>query len=171
MLLTSAIISGLGLGSMYGPDRARLPHHLYGIDTVNFAQGSALMLGAVLGYTFAVTFGWPMPIAILTALAACALFGLVVERALVRPFVVRGSSSWLMATVAGGILINNVVMFTYGKEPRSFPSMFAVKSISVFGTGVDPLQLMIPVVSVAVAMSVLDPDPLWQGVARRGAEP
>lgn len=154
MLLTSAIISGLGLGSMYG--LIALGYHVtYAVsNTVNFAQGSALMLGAVLGYTFAVTFGWPMPIAILTALTACALFGLLVERALVRPFVVRGSSSWLMATVAGGILINNVVMFTYGKEPRSFPSMFAVKSVSVFGTGVDPMQLMIPVVSVAVAVAL-----------------
>ena len=154
MLLTSAIISGLGLGSMYG--LIALGYHVtYAVsNTVNFAQGSAVMLGAVLGYSLAVTFGWPMPIAILTALAICALFGLLVERALVRPFVVRGSSSWLMATVAGGILLNNVVMFTYGKEPRSFPSIFAAKSVSVFGTGVDPLQLMIPVVSIAVAVAL-----------------
>lgn len=152
MLLTSAIVSGLGLGSMYG--LIALGFHItYAVsNTVNFAQGSALMLGAVLGYTFGVTFGWPMPIAILAALTICALFGLLVERTLVRPFVVRGSSAWLMATVAGGILLDNAVMFAYGKEPRSFPSPFAVEPVSIFGAGVYPLQLIIPIVSIAVAV-------------------
>ena len=55
MLLTSAIISGLGLGSMYG--LIALGFHVTYVvsNTVNFSQGSAMMLGAVLGYTFAVT--------------------------------------------------------------------------------------------------------------------
>jgi branched-chain amino acid transport system permease protein len=57
-----------------------------------------------------------------------------------------------MATVAGGIFLDNAVMFTYGKEPRSFPSIFTQKSISVFGAGVYPLQLLIPIVSLAVAI-------------------
>ena len=154
MLLISAIISGLGLGSMYG--LIALGYHVtYAVsNTVNFAQGSALMLGAVLGYTFAVTLGWPMPVAAFAALAICGLFGLLVERVLVRPFVVRRSSAWLMATVAGGILLDNAVMFTYGKEPRSLPSLFAVQPVSVLGAGVYPLQLIIPVVSIAVAIAL-----------------
>ena len=154
MLLISAILSGIGLGSMYG--LIALGYHVtYAVsNTVNFAQGSALMLGAVLGYTFSITFGWPMPAAIVAALAICGLFGLLVERALVRPFVARGSSAWLMATVAGGILLDNAVMFTYGREPRSFPSVLAVKSVSVFGAGVYPLQLVIPLVSIAAALAL-----------------
>jgi branched-chain amino acid transport system permease protein len=154
MLLISAILSGIGLGSMYG--LIALGYHVtYAVsNTVNFAQGSALMLGAVLGYTFSITFGWPMPAAIVAALAICGLFGLLVERALVRPFVARGSSAWLMATVAGGILLDNLVMFTYGKEPRSFPSVLAAKSVSVFGAGVYPLQLVIPLVSIVVALTL-----------------
>ena len=61
MLLTSAIITGLGLGSMYG--LIALGFHVTYVvsNTVNFSQGSAMMLGAVLGYTFAVTLGWPLP--------------------------------------------------------------------------------------------------------------
>ena len=52
MLITSAIISGLGLGSMYG--LIALGFHVTYVvsNTVNFSQGSAMMLGAVLGYTF-----------------------------------------------------------------------------------------------------------------------
>jgi branched-chain amino acid transport system permease protein len=152
MLITSAIISGIGLGSMYG--LIALGFHVTYIvsHTVNFAQGSAVMLGAVLGYTFAITLGWPIPLAIAAALLLCALFGLLVERTLVRPFADRGSNAWLMATVAGGIVLDNVVMFTFGKEPRSFPSFLAQKPVEIFGAGVYPLQLIIPVVGIAAAL-------------------
>lgn len=152
MLLTSAVISGLGLGSMYG--LIALGFHVTYVvsNTVNFSQGSAMMLGAVLGYTFAVTLGWPLPLAAITALAACALVGALIERTLVRPFAERGSNAWLMATVAGGIVLDNLVLFTFGKEPRGFPSVLAMKPVQIFGAGVYPLQLVIPVAGIAIAI-------------------
>ena len=152
MLLTSAVISGLGLGSMYG--LIALGFHVTYVvsNTVNFSQGSAMMLGAVLGYTFAVTLGWPLPLAAVTALAACALVGALIERTLVRPFAERGSNAWLMATVAGGIVLDNLVLFTFGKEPRGFPSVLAMKPVQIFGAGVYPLQLVIPVAGIAIAI-------------------
>ena len=154
MLLSSAIVSGLAVGSMYG--LIALGFHVTYVvsNTVNFSQGSSMMLGAVLGYTFAIKLGWPMPLAVAMALALCALFGLVVERALVRPFAERGSNAWLMATVAGGIVLDNIVLFTFGKEPRAFPSFLAQKPISLFGAGVFPLQLIIPLVGIGIAIAL-----------------
>jgi branched-chain amino acid transport system permease protein len=154
MLVVSAIISGLGLGSMYG--LIALGFHVTYVvsNTVNFSQGSSMMLGAVLGYVFGIRLGWPMPLAILTALILCALFGLLVERTLVRPFAERGSNAWLMATVAGGIVLDNAVLFTFGKEPRGFPSMLATKPIDLFGAGVYPLQLVIPLAGLGIAVGL-----------------
>ncbi len=154
MLILSAIVSGLSLGSMYG--LIALGYHVtYTVShSVNFAQGSSVMLGAVLGYTLWVTLGLPLPVAVLLALILCGLSGLVVERALVRPFVSKGSSAWLMATVAGGIVLDNAVMFTFGKEPRSLPSVLAQKPVDLFGAGVYPLQLVIPVVGIAIALGL-----------------
>jgi branched-chain amino acid transport system permease protein len=153
-MLASAIISGIGLGSMYG--LIALGFHITYVvsNTVNFAQGSAMMLGAVLGYTFGIRYGWPMPLAVIASLAICALFGLVVERILVRPFVAKGSNAWLMATVAAGIVLDNAVLFTFGKEPRGFPSALASKPIQLFGAGVYPLQLVIPLVGVGIALAL-----------------
>ena len=151
MLVISAIITGLGLGAMYG--LLALGFHITYVvsNTVNFSQGSSMMLGAVLGYTFAITLGWPMPLAILSALILCGVFGVAVEMFLVRPFVDRGSNAWLMATIAGGIILDNVVLFTFGKEPRSFPSVFATDAVNIFGIGAYPLQLVIPVVGIVAA--------------------
>ena len=152
MLITAAIISGIGLGSMYG--LIALGFHVTYVvsSTVNFSQGSAMMLGAVLGYTFGVRLHWPMPLALLAALMLCGLFGLVVERMLVRPFAERGSNGWLMATVAGGIVLENATLFTFGKEPRSFPSWLAEKPVDVFGAGAYPLQLVIPLAGLGIAV-------------------
>lgn len=153
-MLTSILVSGLGLGSMYG--LVALGFHVtYAVSgTVNFAQGSVVTLGAVLAYALGVTLGWPMPAAIVLALVGCALFGLVVEVALVRPFVARGSDAWLLATVAGGIVLDNTVLFTFGKEPRSLPSPLATKPVAILGTGIYPLQLVIPVVGIALAFAI-----------------
>nr|WP_127091079.1 branched-chain amino acid ABC transporter permease [Aquabacter cavernae] len=153
-MIVSAIVSGLSLGAMYG--LIALGYHVtYAVsNTVNFSQGSSVMLGAVLCYTLWITFGWPVTLAVVVALFLCALFGLVVERFLVRPFAARGSNAWLMATVAGGIILDNAVMFSFGKEPRSLPSVLAQKPVSLFGAGVYPLQLAIPVVGIAVALGL-----------------
>jgi branched-chain amino acid transport system permease protein len=123
-------------------------------NTVNFSQGSSVMLGAVLGYTFATTLGWPLPAAFAVSLLACAGFGLIVERTLVRPFAARGSNAWLMATVAGGIVLDNAALFAFGKEPRSFPPMLSTQPIMILGAGVFPLQLVIPLVGLGVAAAL-----------------
>lgn len=154
MLVFSALVTGLGLGSMYG--LLALGFHVtYAVSaTVNFAQGSSMMLGAVFAYTFAVRLGWPLAAAAAAALALCALYGALVELVAVRPFARRGSNAWLMATVALGILVDNTVLFTFGKEPRGFNLPWASGSFQVFGVGVSPLQVVIPAVGLALAAAL-----------------
>ena len=153
MLIPSALITGFGLGSMYG--LLALGFYVtYAVsNTVNFAQGSTMMLGAVLAFTFGVTLGWPMWIAVVLALAGCMLWGVIVERIAVRPFVVRGSGAWLMATVALGIVLDNVVLFTFGKDPRGMPpSVLTTETFALGGLNVQPLQVLIPVAGLLIAV-------------------
>src|SRR5438309_3708919 len=102
-MLGTALISGFGLGSIYGLIALGFTLTFSVSGTVNFAQGSSVMLGAVLCYVVSVTLHWPFFIAVALALVGCGLWGLIVERIAVRPFVSRGSNAWLMATVALGI--------------------------------------------------------------------
>jgi branched-chain amino acid transport system permease protein len=120
--------------------------------TVNFAQGSAMMVGAVLGYTFCITWNWPLWLALPATLSFCALYGLVIERCLVRPFHSRGSQAWLMATVAAGILVDNLALFTFGKEPRQFDSSLVHLNVELFGSNVGAQQLLIPLAGAAIAL-------------------
>jgi branched-chain amino acid transport system permease protein len=149
-MLASAILTGLGLGSMYG--LLALGFYItYSVSsTVNFAQGSSMMLGAVFAYTFSVKLGWPLLPAAALALALCALYGVIVELVAVRPFARRGSNAWLMATVALGIVADNTVLFTFGKEPRGFPMPLG-GSLQLAGINVSHLQLAIPAVGLSLA--------------------
>ncbi|MGV6394294.1 branched-chain amino acid ABC transporter permease [Pseudomonas caspiana] len=153
-MFTAAIVTGLGLGSMYA--LLALGFHLtYVVSrTVNFAQGSAMMVGAVLGYTFCITWGWSLWLALPLTLLLCAVYGLVIERWLVRPFHSRGSQAWLMATVAGGILVDNLALFTFGKEPRQFESRLVNLNVELFGNNVGALQLLIPLAGAAIALAL-----------------
>lgn len=155
MLIPSAIITGFGLGSMYG--LLALGFYVtYAVsNTVNFAQGSAMMLGAVLTFSFVVNLGWPMWLSVVSALMLCTMWGVAVERIGVRPFARRGSDAWLMATVALGIILENVVLFTFGKDPRGMPpSPLTTEAFYVADLRIQPLQVVIPVVGLAMAVAL-----------------
>jgi branched-chain amino acid transport system permease protein len=59
-----------------------------------------------------------------------------------------------MSTVAAGIVLDNVVLFTYGKEPRMLPSMMPDVSYIVGDLIIMPLQIAIPVVGLLAGASL-----------------
>jgi branched-chain amino acid transport system permease protein len=149
-----SIVSGLSMGAMYG--LLALGFHItYAVsNTVNFAQGTSLMLGAVLCYVFSVSMQWPLAASIAMALTLCAAWGMLIERFVVRPFVRVGSNGWLMSTVALGIVLEQTVLFTFGKEPRSLALPVSGEAFTLGGVAVSPLQIMILVVAIAVAFGL-----------------
>jgi branched-chain amino acid transport system permease protein len=153
-MLSTALVSGFSLGSIYGLIALGFTLTFSVSGTVNFAQGSSVMLGAVICHALAVSLHWPMLAAVLLALLACGVWGLAVERIAVRPFVVRGTNSWLMATVALGIVLDNVAMVFFGKEPRALPSALADDPWVIGKVGIFPLQVVIPVVGLGLAWLV-----------------
>jgi branched-subunit amino acid ABC-type transport system permease component len=50
------------------------------------------MIGAYLGYTFIVPFGFPVWLAIIAAIAVAVVLGLVIERTTLRPLL--GQDAW-----------------------------------------------------------------------------
>jgi branched-chain amino acid transport system permease protein len=153
-MLALAIVSGLCMGGMYG--LIALGFHItYAVSsTVNFAQGTSLMLGAVLCYLFSANLGWPIWPAILVTLMLCAAWGMVIERVAVRPFVRARSNAWLMSTVAVGIIVENVVLFTFGKEPRSLVLPLSGEAFTLGGLAISPLQIAILVVAIGLALGL-----------------
>jgi branched-chain amino acid transport system permease protein len=146
------VLSGLALGCIYS--LVALGYHITFVTsrTLNFAQGSAMMLGAVTCLILAVDLGWPMPLAAAAAILTLGVFGLVLEHLAVRPFVRRGSMAWVMSTLAVGIIAENLALLVFGKVPRGLPSELARQPVTIAGAGIYPLELLIPVVVLVVAV-------------------
>ena len=144
------VVTGLALGSMYG--LVALGYHITWATsrTMNFSQGYAVMAGAVVAYAVFVTLGWPFPLALAITLAALACYGAFVERIAVRPFFLRASPAWLLATIAVGIIAENVAQLTFGKDARAFPSPLMQKPIIVGSAGFYPQELLVPVVGLTL---------------------
>ncbi len=154
MISLNVVIAGLVAGSMYG--LLALGYHITWIvsNTVNFSQGASLMVGAVLGYVLHVRYGLPLAAAALVTVTLCAVLGWFIQRLIVAPFAKGGSIAWLMSTIAFGIILENAVMLSFGKESRSMPSALSDTPLRWFGSGIYPIELVIPVVGVVCAIGL-----------------
>ena len=146
------ILSGISLGCVYG--LVALGYHITFMTsrTLNFAQGSAMMLGAVTAVILVVDFGWPMVPAMAASVILLGAFGALLEVLAVRPFVGRGSMAWVMSTLSVGIILENIALLVFGKSPRGLPNILADNPVTIAGAGIYPLELLIPVVVIAVAV-------------------
>ncbi|MEH2478016.1 branched-chain amino acid transport system permease protein [Nitrobacteraceae bacterium AZCC 2146] len=144
--MTQLILSGLALGCIYS--LVALGYHITFVTskTLNFSQGSAMMLGAVIMLIVTVDFGYPAFVGIVVAIAALGVFGVLLERLAVRPFANRGSMAWVLSTLAVGIVVENVVQLVFGKSPRGIESSLVAQPITFAGAGIYPLELIIPAV-------------------------
>jgi branched-chain amino acid transport system permease protein len=149
-VIAQLVFSGLALGSMYALVALGYNITYATSQTVNFSQGQSVMVGAVVAYALHVGAGWPVMATVPATLLALALMGVVVERVAVRPFLRARSIAWLLATIAVGIIAENVAMLLFGKDARAFPSPLAVTPWMVLGAGVYPHELLVPLVGLAL---------------------
>ncbi|HEY7040431.1 MAG TPA: branched-chain amino acid ABC transporter permease [Methylomirabilota bacterium] len=149
-MLVQLLVTGLALGSMYG--LVALGYHITWATsrTMNFSQGHAVMVGAVIAWALVVALGWPLSAGLVATLVALAGFGALVERVAVRPFFRASSPAWLLSTIACGIIAENVAQLLFGKDARAFPSALTQRPILVGGAGFYPQELLIPVVGLGL---------------------
>ena len=108
-ILLQLVYSGISLGMIYAVIAFGYQLTFATSGTLNFGQGEALMLGALVGLTLCDTFGinyWVMvPIVCLFG----AIQGSAVEFFGVRPAIkIKSEFGWIMSTIALGIIFKNV---------------------------------------------------------------
>lgn len=138
------IFSGVALGMIYA-----LLAFGYNITfstsrTINFAQGEFLMLGGLTGFTLGVTLKLPYIVALCGALVVGALLGIVLERTAIRPALRTNSTvSWILATVALGIIARNAAERIWGTDDMSFSSPLGDAPLEIGSVRVLPQELLI----------------------------
>ncbi len=153
--LGQLILSGVALGMIYA-----LLAFGYNITfstsrTINFAQGEFLMLGALTGLTIAETYHLPYALAIVGAAIMGALLGVVLERVAIRPALLTNSTvSWILATVALGIIARNAAERIWGTDDTRFPSPLGDTPLQIAGVRVLPQEILIICVAALIVVAV-----------------
>lgn len=150
-ILLQLIYSGIALGMIYAVIAFGYQLTFATSDTLNFGQGDALMLGALVGLTLVDA----MQIDYWIALPIVGVFGLIqgafVERIGVRPAIkIKSEFGWIMSTIALGIIFKNVAENIWGRDDLRFPSPLPEAPMKLFGANVLPMEIL--VISGAILM-------------------
>jgi branched-chain amino acid transport system permease protein len=150
-------VSGLCVGSVYA--LVALGYNLVFSTKkiLNFAIGEFVMLGALVGYTSYVTFGWPLVIAALISGAVTSGVALLVERVTIRPFKDPRQVGWVMTTVGAGFILRNTGQQIWGPLNRAFPDFTGEHVFEILGVPLVSLELtnLVTVVTIVVIIEIL----------------
>ena len=151
-LVAQSILSGIGVGAIYGLIGIGFCVIYNASGIVNFAQGAFVMLGGMLTHAAIFKFGLPYPLAAIIAIALVALAGVALERIVVRPLWKRGSTMFVMilATLAAQIVIERVTQIIGGDQPRTLPVFTNLPPLRILGLAVNFQFLWIVGCSVIV---------------------
>ncbi|MEO9231397.1 MAG: branched-chain amino acid ABC transporter permease [Devosia sp.] len=98
------LLSGLSLGCIYGLVALGFVIIYKATETINFAQGELMMLGAFLGWALIDVLKLPFVIGVLLSVVLMAAFGMLIERVLLRPVIGQPAFSVVMLTFGIGYM-------------------------------------------------------------------
>ena len=117
------IISGIAQGCIYGLIALGVVLIYKATETVSFAQGELMMLGAFLGLILMSTLGFPFWLAFVCAIVAMGAFGILLERATIRPILGQPAFSIVMLTIGIGYVARGAITMVpgLGTETHTLP--------------------------------------------------
>lgn len=158
-ILLQLVFSGIALGMIYAVIAFGYQLTFATSGTLNFGQGEALMLGALVGLSLVGTIHggpylgyWAMiPVVVVFG----ALQGMFVEWIGVRPAIrIKSEFGWIMSTIALAIIFKNVAENIWGKDVLPFPSPLSSEPFTVMGANVQPMQVLVIIGALAIMLAV-----------------
>ncbi|HMN73492.1 MAG TPA: branched-chain amino acid ABC transporter permease [Rhodoblastus sp.] len=162
-IFAQLIVSGVSVGMIYAVIAFGYQLTFATSKTLNFGQGEALMLGALVGLT-TINFLIGQSIgtfwAYLLMLPAVLAFGLAqgafVEWLGVRQAIrVKSEAGWIMATIALGIIFKNLAENIWGRDPLKFPSPLPEAALQIGPVRIQPMEIAI-VAGALVLMAAVE---------------
>ena len=158
-ILLQLVVSGIALGMIYAVIAFGYQLTFATSGTLNFGQGEALMLGALVGLSLVGTVhggpyvGYWLMIPVVVVFGA--LQGIFVEWIAVRPAIrIKSEFGWIMSTIALAIIFKNVAENIWGKDVLPFPSPLSSEPFTVLGANVQPMQVAVVLGALAIMLAV-----------------
>jgi branched-chain amino acid transport system permease protein len=153
------VISGISQGCIYGLIALGFVLIYKATETVSFAQGELMMLGAFGGLASMTFLGFPFWLAVVSAIGAMALFGMLLERIVIRPILGQPAFSIVMLTIGIGYVGRGLITMIpgIGTETHTLPVPYkdAVWNLGSGANGQAALVLNVEQMVVIGATAVL----------------
>ena len=123
MQFLQLVISGIAQGCIYGLIALGFVLIYKATETVSFAQGELMMLGAFGGLAGMTMMGLPFWAAAIAAVIAMGLFGVLLERLVIRPILGQPAFSIVMLTIGISYVVRGLITMlpNIGTETHTLP--------------------------------------------------
>ena len=145
MQILQLLISGIAQGCIYGLIALGFVLIYKATETVSFAQGELMMLGAFLALALLTVLGFPFWITVPATIAAMGLFGLVVERLVIRPVLGQPAFSIVMLTIGISYVARGAITMIpdMGTDTRLLPVPYNDAVTRLGGLVIDIEQMVV----------------------------
>ena len=162
-MLEQQLINALSLGSVYALFALGFTLVFGVLGVINLSHGAIFMLGSYVALILVEQLALPLWLAMLLAMLASGLIGLIVDYVVLRPLRKRNAPHLapMIATIGVAIILTNLAQGLFGAENKRFPSGIIPEDSYTFGSvHVTAVQIGIVVVSFVLMLILL-------GVMRR----
>jgi branched-chain amino acid transport system permease protein len=156
VLFLQLVISGVAQGCIYGLIALGFVLIYKATETVSFAQGELMMLGAFGGLVGMTMLGFPYWLSILSAVVAMAAFGVVLERTVIRPILGQPAFSIVMLTIGIGYVARGLITMVpgIGTDTQALPVPYKDEVWNVAGLVLN-VEHMVVIGATAVLCTLL----------------
>ncbi|MBC7342455.1 MAG: branched-chain amino acid ABC transporter permease [Clostridia bacterium] len=149
------LINGLSLGSIYAVIALGYTM-VYGIiQLINFAHGDIIMVGAYVGFFAVAVLGWSFIPALVLAMAACTVLGVVIERIAYKPLRNSPRLAVLITAIGVSLFLENLGLRVLKTDYRAFPQIIPRDAISLFGGLTVTYQQLLILITTILMMVLL----------------
>src|SRR5579871_2026067 len=137
---TQIAIGGLVVGSIYAVIALGFSLVYRVTGAINLSQGGFALVAAMVGYTFAAEWGWPLAMAIPAAVMVTVAIGTVLAAFTFVPALARLSNANVLMLTAGILtMIEGFALVVWGSQPYAMPPFSGEQPVS-FGAILVPAQ-------------------------------
>ena len=159
-MIYQQLINGLMLGASYALIAIGYTLIFGVLRLLYFAHGEVFMAGAFVGLYLVILGGSNIYVALLGAMIACALLGVVAVHVSVRPISKDKPLAPLISTIGLTIVLQNLAVYIFGGQQVAFPETIQQRLFHLGPVTISSVQIFI--LGVATALMVL----LWLFIER-----
>lgn len=156
MQLLQLLIDGIALGCIYGLIALGFVLIYKATETVSFAQGDLMMIGAFAGLLTLEFLGFPFWITVPAVIIAMALFGVLLERVVIRPILGQPAFSIVMLTIGVGYVLRGLITMIpdIGTNTHVLPVPFANEVVRAGEVMIGAEQLVVIGVTAVLCIAL-----------------